>query len=394
MAVVPAFEQLHGDSVVALLFFRKVFGWVGNDTPDRIFNAFLALSSFGNVIVMTYTAARMKQEIAKQGFIPFAKFFGQNTDVSIGRLVLHLRRKRNWGLRWISAQQHQEPTPVGALLLHLVSCVVLVLATYNATVDDAYDLLAKMMAYLIVAWFGVFLAAGILILRIFGPPDSRAAQTAEQASLVGLGGNGNPDGSAPVPRTWSEMTAGGVYGWLSVVCAVLYLAGNLFPIIASWYPSTATFDFTLVKWWVVPTVSWAVLGFALVWWLGFLAVAKYREHHQQKDFVYEIRPDFDWAEPAGEEGVEDSGREKRRRDGGKILAHETVVLAWVGREMGMFTSAVDSGLTSPDIEPGHAARLVPRRPGVRSPVQDPNPFAGTDFDDFGPAAPPQVVSRY
>lgn len=164
MAVVPAFEQLHGDSVVALLFFRKVFGWVGNDTPDRIFNAFLALSSFGNVIVMTYTAARMKQEIAKQGFIPLAKIFGQNTDVSIGRLVLYLR-KRGWRLRWISAHQHQEPTPVGALVLHWVSCVVLILATYNATVDDAYDLLSKTMAYLIVAWFGVFLAAGILILR-------------------------------------------------------------------------------------------------------------------------------------------------------------------------------------------------------------------------------------
>lgn len=189
------------------------------------------------------------------------------------------------------------------------------------------------------------------------------------------------------------MTAGTVYGWLSVACAVLYLVGNLFPVIASWVPSTATFDFTQISWWLVPTVSWAVLGFAAVWWLGFLAVAKYREHHQQKDFVYEIRPDFDWAEQAGEDGVEDSGREKRRRDGGKILAHETVVLAWVGREMDMFASTVDSGLASLDVQPGLGARRAPRHTGARTPVQDPNPFAGTDFDDFAPAMQSPAANR-
>ena len=385
MAVVPAFEQLHGDSVVALLFFRKVFGWVGNDNPDRIFNAFLALSSFGNIIVMTYTAARMKQEIAKQGFIPFAKFFGQNTDISIGRFVVYLR-KRGWGLRAVSAHQHREPTPVGALLLHLLSCIVLIFATYNATVDDSYDLLSKMMAYLLAAFFGVCLAAGILILRLFGPPDTRPAkQTREYADAA--------EGEVPVRRTWSEMTDGSVYGWLSVVCAVVYLVGNLFPVIASWIPVTATFDLTSqVAWWVVPAVSWAMLGFGAAWWLGFLAVAKYREHHQQKTFVYEIRPDFDWAEPAGDEGVDlDSGREKRQRDGGKILVHETVVLAWVGGEMDMFASTVDPYPTGLNVQPGYGARA--RHSGVTSPAQDADPFAGTDFD-FGPGTQARGASRY
>ena len=379
MAVVPAIEQLSGRSV-ALLFLQKTFPTTdpSNHTPDRIFNSLLALSSFGNIIVMTYTAARMKQEIAKQGFIPFARFFGRNTDISIGRLVLWLRKKGwvNWAR--FSAQQHQEPTPVGALLLHLASSVVLIFATYHATVEDSYDLLAKTMAYLLAAWFGVFLAAGILLLRVFGPPDSRAP-----------GGEAFAEGEVTPPvgrRTWSEMTGSSVKGWLSVLCAVVYLVGNLFPVVAAWIRNTASFGpFSEIKWWVVPTVSWAVLGFAGAWWLGFLAVAKYREGHQQKDFVYEIRPEFDWAEPGGEDGGDDSaGGEKRRRDGGKILVHETVVLAWVGREMDFFSSALGPDATGFNAQPDQG-RMARRQTGMTPAVQDANPLAGTDFDGFGPA---------
>ncbi len=390
MAVVPAYEQLHSPASVALLFFRKTFsGHAGTtDIPDRIFNSLLALSSFGNVIVMTYTAARMKQEIAKQGFLPFARFFGQNTDLSVGRLVLYLRERWGWRLSAVAAHQHRDPTPVGALVLHLASCVVLIWATYNATVDDSYDLLSKLMAYLLAAWFGVLLAAGILMLRVFGPPDTQPARTA-----AGLDG-GEVVVVPAVRKTWSEMTAGSVSGVLSVVCAVVYLVGNLFPVVASWVPGTASFDlFSEIKWWVVPTVSWAVLGFAAAWWLGFLAVAKYRERRQQKNFVYEIRPGFDWAEPMGEEELEDSGREKRRRDGGKILVHETVVLAWVGGEMDMFTSGVDPGPTGLGVQPGQGARMAQHHSGARPQAQDIDPFAGTDFD-FGPAMQGQVATRY
>ncbi|GKT54393.1 high-affinity methionine permease [Colletotrichum tofieldiae] len=45
-------------------FFERTYGRLGSGV--RIFNAFLAISSIGNIIVMTYTAARVKQEIAKE----------------------------------------------------------------------------------------------------------------------------------------------------------------------------------------------------------------------------------------------------------------------------------------------------------------------------------------
>ncbi|KAK3314224.1 amino acid permease-domain-containing protein [Apodospora peruviana] len=394
MAVVPAWEQ--DTDVIALLFFRKTFAFAGPGVAERVFNAFLALSSFGNIIVMTYTAARMKQEIAKQGFLPFAKFFGQNRDVSIGRLVMHLRRTRGWKLGWIAAEQHREATPVGALTLHLASCVLLIFATYRVAPGDAYNLLANLDAYITSAFFGFFLALGIIILRIWGPPATEPAKTKEYREKHHDAGVAD---DAPVRKTWTEMVNGSVKTWLSWTCAVIYLVGNAFPLIALWIPGTGQFASDGLSWWLVPTIAYVVLGFASVWWLSFLVVAKYREHHQQKSLIYEIRPEFAWADPAGDH---DPASEKRQRDGGVIMVHETVLLQWYGGEMDMFDmpAGEHGGDFGPMFGQDHegfgstattattGARLhrrqQPAAPAAPAPV---NEFANTDFDDFGPPPP-------
>ncbi|KAK3681808.1 amino acid permease-domain-containing protein [Podospora appendiculata] len=321
MVVVPAYEQSTDE--VALLFFRKTFSWVpGDGSADRIFNAFLALSSFGNVIVMTYTAARMKQEIAKQGFLPFPRFFGQNVDLSIGRLIAYLRMSHGWKLRYLSPEQHREATPVGALVLHLLSCFVLILATVSIKPDDAYTLLSGLMAFLSTALFGCLLAVGILILRFRGPPATEPAKTKDYRSAL-VAGSAADETTVPIRKTWSELTGSSVYPWLSVISAVVYFVGNAFPLIASWIPATANFSSSTVAWWWVPTTSVAILLFATLWWFGFLAGARHRERHQQKRLIHEIWPEFEWAEqPAADRDSEDSEEDGRPRHGGKILVHE------------------------------------------------------------------------
>lgn len=80
-------------------------------TGERVFNAFLAISSLGNVIIMTFTAARMKQEIAKEGFLPFARFFAQDYDLSLGRLLRWLRGRGYLTsilrMKWLAPETHQ-----------------------------------------------------------------------------------------------------------------------------------------------------------------------------------------------------------------------------------------------------------------------------------------------
>jgi hypothetical protein len=52
-----------------------------------IFSTIKPFSAIGNVIVVTFTAARVKQEIAKEGILPYSLFFAQSYDFSLGRIV-------------------------------------------------------------------------------------------------------------------------------------------------------------------------------------------------------------------------------------------------------------------------------------------------------------------
>lgn len=125
----------------------------------RMFASFVAISSLGNIIVMTYTATRVKQEIAKTGILPYSKFFADNRDFSVGRFLRWLRddkQKFTSVLRdgFLSPEQHSEKTPIGAFLLHIASCVILLFATAGMSGDNAYGLLTKLYAYVINAFNG------------------------------------------------------------------------------------------------------------------------------------------------------------------------------------------------------------------------------------------------
>lgn len=91
MLIVPAEVQMQRN--VAEEFFARLFHSNDNRAQKTV-HALLAISSFGNVIVWTFTAARMKQEIAKQCFIPVASFFAMDKDISFGRLLSWLEKSR------------------------------------------------------------------------------------------------------------------------------------------------------------------------------------------------------------------------------------------------------------------------------------------------------------
>ena len=367
MVVVPKEVQMEGN--VAQAFFQRTFGVLGSsDTGERVLNAFLAISSLGNIIVMTYTASRMKQEIAKEGFIPFAKFFAQDVDFSIGRL-LRWFRKREWftsllRYKWFSPEMHSEKTPVGALVLHFVSCMIILSSTSRLDPGDAYDVLSVSTAYLFPAFFGFFLALGILILRFGTPPQTMQVQTPTHPGARPLSG---------AKRTWTEMTGRSVNPVLSVVCAVIYLLGNAYPIITTWVPPSRRLEDSHVKWFVVPLVSCCALALGSLWFLGFLVRAKRREHSRHQEFVVERQPEFAWAD--GEEHNEEEAGEAARSAGGLVLVHETVSLTWKAREANELAGTTHDADGGMDLGFGVGMGMTQR--GVV------NRYAGTDFEDLG-----------
>lgn len=326
MAIVPKCVQENAPSGVSVAeqFFNIAYGGykVGNSTdcsldapPNdnnrgyHIFSAFLAISSFGNIVVMTYTAARVKQEIAKNGILPFAKFFAHNSDVSVGHVLKWIQRK-GWfrsimKFRWFSPEEHMEKTPVGALILHELSCIILICITLALSANNAYTILVNLAAYVIYAFFGALLGLGILILRFAGPPE--------------LG----PEARG---MTWTEMTGPKINPTLSVLAAAIYFAGNMWPLVACWIPP-AKGNLSLnpgMSWFIVPVVSCCVLGLSGAWFLGFFAYAKRKERRVFKVFTVDRSFDF---ETAG-----DAVETKGAQDSGLILSHETVYLAWQAKE--------------------------------------------------------------
>lgn len=314
MVVVPKEAQINGEGGVAQQFFEMSLGRLtANNTGKRIFNAFLAISSMGNIIVMTYTASRVKQEIAKEGILPFAKFFAQNKDMSLGR-VLRWFQSKGWftrvlRLRWFSPEEHSEKTPVGAFVLHFFSCLILIFATWGLEPASAYTLLTSLSSYVINGFFGSFLGLGILILRFRGPPATAA--TDEHTTL--------PD----APPSWRKMTGKHINPVLSVFCATIYLIGNLWPVVTTWIKPTTALEDT-IKWWLVPTISWAIIGLGCAWYLGFIGVAHNIDRKHHKVFIVEKKPEFESAD--GEPPQPD------KPANGLVLVHETVYLSWVGRE--------------------------------------------------------------
>jgi amino acid transporter len=352
MVVVPSDDQIYDN--VAQRFFELTLGSLNNSgTGKRIFHAFLAISSMGNIIVMTYTAARVKQEIAKEGIIPYAKFFAQDGDISVGRLLNWLKKRGMFSsllsTRWLSPEDHMERTPVGAFVLHLASCFVLIFATWSMDPKSSYTLLTSLSAYVINAFFGIFLGLGILILRFKGPPKTDKDEIQSPA--------------AP-PQTWRQMTGKHINPTLSVICAVIYIIGGLWPIVTIWIKPNdpdqrpGKPEEQRLTWWLVPTITWSVIGGSVFWFLGFIAFAMRRKHKRNEIFVVEKKPEFESADgPDNSDG----------RTGGYVLVHETVYLSWIAGEI---HDSKGSGTTG-----------FQERPGAMSaaPV---NRYAGTDFEAF------------
>lgn len=306
------------------------------------------------MIVMTYTAARVKQEIAKEGILPYPRFFAQNTDLSLGRLLAWLRRRGHLASllqkSWLLPEHHSEKTPVGAFVLHFLSCLILIFATWGMTPDAAYELLTTLCVYVLNCFFGFWVGLGILILRWKGPPESAACDEVEEEKTR----------QKTAPRdTWSQLTGRRINPYLSVFCASFFTLCNAWPVITVWIPPAVASMEGAVDWYLVPTVAWAVIVFGVAWYVGFLVVAGRRERKHHEVFVVEKKPEFE------SDGRRGSGNgEDGHSDEGLVLIHETTYLSWVGKETLSQRRRDDIFETNE----GAAAKG--------------NNYAGTDFDGY------------
>jgi hypothetical protein len=196
MVVVSKEQQLQS-SDIALAFLINV---IGTQYAKRVLAVFTTISSLGNIIGMTFTVSKVKQEIAKEGVIPFAKFFGENRT-PFGRW-----RSKN-------AATQPEPTPLGALFLHWLFAVILtdVVPSFIMAIGMLYLRFFTEWSTksLMPSWLSVLaalvyaLANGFPLVAVWIPPSSSSGDVYDL-----------------IPGLPWYMT--GALSWILLACGVVY----------------------------------------------------------------------------------------------------------------------------------------------------------------------------
>lgn len=266
MIVVSREQQLQSTDV-ALAFLTNVIGPIH---ANKVLVTFTTISSFGSIMGMTFTLSRVKQEIAKEGVIPFAKFFGEN------RTLFARYRSKN-------GSDPPEPTPLGALFLHWLCAVVLILITWPMQPSAAYRILGNLYVYLIDVVPTCVLAIGMLCLRGFTNWSSKS----------------------PLPA------------WLSMSAAVMYTITGGFPLVAVWIPPFRNSDKDVrdiipgLPWYMTGLLSWILLVCCVLYWVMFRFVLPRTGSRKGKEFVVEREPVF------------------RTQNGERVQWHEIVLHSWI-----------------------------------------------------------------
>ncbi|KAH6695379.1 amino acid permease-domain-containing protein [Plectosphaerella plurivora] len=253
--------------VVAM--FERLSGNGSNDTKEnsviRGVNAILALSAFANIMAQTFTGARVKQEIAKEGILPYSLLFATGSDSLISKMT----RRRDAGPAAYDIDKHAEQVPIAATGLHLGFEVLLILAVgIPLSPTDAYRLLSAIKVFSVVGILGLLTVAGLLYLKI----DSLFPRA---------GGRG-----------WSAIVK--FLPWLSPLPVLIATAGLALIVFGPFVPPTVSQGGT-IPYFAGLVTAWAITFASVGWWLWL----KFDLRRDRQYLHVERRP---FIEPDGENG--------------------------------------------------------------------------------------------
>ena len=293
---------------MANVFFTSVFG---SAIASRVMSGIIAVCIYGNIIVMTFTASRVKQEIAKEGILPWSIFFATGTNTPDWWL-----RNRFWPKKGLYSPSPfgalpdpdapiPDQTPMAALLLHWVMSTLLIAVTAHLTAAVAYSALVFLYSYVLIALIGFFVASGLVYLYL-------APGTNWHGSDHALGF-----------RPWGGPTA-----------AIIYAVVSLFMLITAFLKPADNSPFAYsqshIQWYILPAVGLSSLLWGPLWWGGLHLYQRVRGLTLVVTRVPHIEQE------SGSGGPDSQGEWVQRS--------EVVVRAWMSRAfVGGLGKPMDSG---------------------------------------------------
>jgi amino acid transporter len=223
-----------GSIDLVTLFFYELFG-ENNDRAARAMAGIIAFSIFGTLWVMTFTASRIKQEIAKEGILPKSLYIAASYTTPYGLV-------KRWFSKETIPDEELEKAPTLAFLVHWLSSLVLIAAV--SPISDprkAYYLLVSLYAYSINTLVGCWVASGLLVLKL-------------QKSK------------------WHWQDRRRYRPWLSPVHAIIYVVATAFLAITVFIPPTKGSPFTEAvsgfPYYLVPIIGATAPLWGIIWYFG------------------------------------------------------------------------------------------------------------------------------
>jgi amino acid transporter len=228
---------------MAIKFFERISGASEGTATVQGVSAVLAVFIFGNIVAQTYTASRVKQEIAKEGILPWSLALATNNDTLFARW-LSPSKSRGPAINNLNA--HLEQSPISATFLHWVFEVVLVLVFgIRLKPSVAYRYLTFLYTFTIVGFLGFLTVSGLLYLKV----DSWLW----------------PE----TGRRWHQKVRW--KPWFDPIPAVVATLSLAFLLLVIFVPPTARQPYDEAHW-IKPAVGWAVAPIGVAWWAGLLFV--------------------------------------------------------------------------------------------------------------------------
>jgi amino acid transporter len=230
-------EEIGDVSDMASLFFSKLFN--GDDEKGaRAMSAIVATSIFGNLWVMTFTAARVKQEIAKEGILPWSLYIATSYKTPYGLW-------KKWRSSGSVSEEEVEKAPTAAFALHWFTSVLLVVLVSPIQKPTlAYGALVQLYSYTIISLFGCWVSIGLLRVKL---RKSR----------------------------WHWQERRRYRPWLSPLHAIIFGLATAFMLVAAFVPPQYGSPFhqsvTGMAWFIVPIVGITAPLWGMIWYGGLLA---------------------------------------------------------------------------------------------------------------------------
>lgn len=207
-------EELINSSDVLSLFFSKVFG--PSPKTRTASGTLLAISAAGNIMSATYSAVRVKQEIARLGILPFPAYFAKSTRYD---------------------------TPGPALLLHFIFSTVFIIATPLSNANGY-------LVFSTIFYYDRTIVAMVLGIALLAAPHLKSFEYEGQ--------KWSPKGSS-------------LGLWYLFPLTGIYIVANLFVFVVDWFPAslqnTLHTKERVVASWVGPTVGTACFAAGAAYWL-------------------------------------------------------------------------------------------------------------------------------